>query len=201
MSAASSLTEAFTALAADFEASHPGVDVALNFAGSSALVEQVNAGAPVDVLATASQQTMDAAVAAGSVDDPVRFARNELAVVVPADNEAGVSALADLARSDVVTAICAPDVPCGAATVELFANNGLDRHAVDARPRREVRALPRRRRRGGRGHRLRHRRTRGRDGRRHGADPWGHERVHRLSRRRRRGCGRSPPSPRSSSPS
>jgi molybdate transport system substrate-binding protein len=125
VSAASSLTEAFTGLAADFEASHPGVDVALNFAGSSALVEQVNAGAPVDVLATASQQTMEAAVAAGSVDDPVPFARNELAVVVPADNEAGVSTLADLARSDVVTAICAPDVPCGAATVELFANDDL----------------------------------------------------------------------------
>jgi molybdate transport system substrate-binding protein len=125
VSAASSLTEALTELAADFEASHPGVDVALNFAGSSALVEQVNAGAPVDVIATASQQTMDAAVAASSVIDPVRFARNELAVVVPAGNEAGVSALSDLARSDVLTAICAPEVPCGAATVELFANNDL----------------------------------------------------------------------------
>jgi len=125
VSAASSLTEAFTALAADFEAGHPGVDVALNFAGSSALVEQVNAGAPVDVLATASQQTMDGAVAAGSVIDPVRFARNELIVVVPAGNEAGVSALADLERPDVVTAICAPDVPCGAATAALLEDSAL----------------------------------------------------------------------------
>jgi molybdate transport system substrate-binding protein len=125
VSAASSLTEAFTALAEEFEANHPGVDVALNFAGSSALVEQVNAGAPVDVLATASQPTMDVAVAAGSVTDPVRFARNELAAVVPATNEAGVSDLADLARPGVLTAICSPDVPCGAATVELLANNDL----------------------------------------------------------------------------
>jgi molybdate transport system substrate-binding protein len=134
VSAASSLTEAFTALAADFEASHPGVDVALNFGGSSALVEQVNAGAPVDVLATASQQTMDAAVAAGSVIGPVPFARNELAVVVPANNQAGVSALADLARPDVVTAICAPDVPCGAATSTLLDDNGLDITAATLDP-------------------------------------------------------------------
>lgn len=125
VSAASSLTEAFTALAREFEAGHPGIDVALNFAGSGALVEQVNAGAPVDVLATASQQTMDTAVDAGSVTGPVRFARNELAVVVPSNNEAGVSALADLARRGVLTAICAPDVPCGAATVDLLANNDL----------------------------------------------------------------------------
>lgn len=125
VSAASSLTEAFTSLAADFEADHPGVDVALNFAGSSALAEQVNAGAPVDVLATASTSTMASVVDVGNASSPVTFARNELAVVVPAGNEAGVSALADLESPDVVTAICAPEVPCGAATVTLLERNDL----------------------------------------------------------------------------
>ncbi len=125
VSAASSLTEAFTALAEEFEAQHPGVDVALNFAGSSALAEQVNAGAPVDVLATASRATMDVVVEAGNAADPVTFARNELIVVAPAANDAGVEALADLARPDVVTAICAADVPCGAATATLLEQNGL----------------------------------------------------------------------------
>ncbi len=125
ISAASSLTEAFTSLAAEFEDGHPGVDVALNFAGSSALAEQVNAGAPVDVLATASTSTMAVVVDAGNASDPVTFARNELTVVAPAANEAGIESLADLAQPDVLTAICAPDVPCGAATATLLEANGL----------------------------------------------------------------------------
>jgi molybdate transport system substrate-binding protein len=125
VSAASSLTEALTSLAADFEADHPDVTVSLNFAGSSALAEQVNAGAPVDVLATASPATMAVVVDAGNAANPVTFARNELAVVVPAANQAHVTALADLGRPDVRTAVCAPDVPCGAATTTLLANNDL----------------------------------------------------------------------------
>jgi molybdate transport system substrate-binding protein len=125
VSAASSLTEAFTSLAAEFEAAHPGVDVALNFAGSSALAEQVNAGAPVDVLATASRATMSQVVDAGNANDPVTFASNELTVVAPAVNQAGVASLADLERPDVLTAICAPDVPCGAATATLLQENDV----------------------------------------------------------------------------
>jgi molybdate transport system substrate-binding protein len=125
VSAASSLTEAFTSLAAEFEAEHPGVDVALNFAGSSALAEQVNAGAPVDVLATASRETMATVVEAGTVTNPQTFARNELAVIAPAANEAGIESLADLERPGVLTAICAPDVPCGAAAATLLERNGV----------------------------------------------------------------------------
>jgi molybdate transport system substrate-binding protein len=125
VSAASSLTDAFTSLAAEFEADHPGVDVALNFAGSSALAEQVNAGAPVDVLATASLATMAVVVNAGNAADPATFARNELALVTPAANGAGIGALADLEQADVLTAICAPEVPCGAATATLLEENGL----------------------------------------------------------------------------
>lgn len=125
VSAASSLTEAFTSLAAEFEARHPGVDVVLNFAGSSALAEQVNAGAPVDVLATASRATMAVVVGGGKATDPVTFARNELTVVTPAGNGSGIKQLADLQESDVLTAICAPEVPCGAATASLLDQNGL----------------------------------------------------------------------------
>jgi molybdate transport system substrate-binding protein len=125
VSAASSLIDAFTSLAAQFETDHPGVDVALNFGGSSALAEQVNAGAPVDVLATASQTTMAVVVDAGNATDPATFARNELAVVTPVANGAGIESLADLERDDMLTAICAADVPCGAATATLLEENGL----------------------------------------------------------------------------
>ncbi len=134
VSAAASLTEVFTDLAAEFETDHPGVRVALNFAGSSALAEQVNAGAPVDVIATASAATMATVEEAGNAKDPRAFATNRLTVVVPKGNPAGVSALADLANADVRTAICAPQVPCGAATEQLLRRNGISINAVTLDP-------------------------------------------------------------------
>ncbi len=134
VSAASSLTEAFTRIADEFEADHPGISVALNFAGSSALAEQVNAGAPVDVLATASSETMTTVSDAGNAVDPRPFATNVLTIVVPSGNPAGVSGLADLSGSDVRTAICAPEVPCGAATAALLAATGESVDAVTLDP-------------------------------------------------------------------
>ena len=65
VSAAASLTDVFPVIAAAFQKRYPGTTVKFNFGGSSALVEQINAGAPVDVLATASEPTMWKAVAAG----------------------------------------------------------------------------------------------------------------------------------------
>ncbi len=97
VSAASSLTEAFTEIADDFMAEHPGTAVSLNFGGSSSLVEQVIAGAPVDVLAVASAATMATVVEAGLVADPAAFATNSLVVIAPARNPAGITSLADLA--------------------------------------------------------------------------------------------------------
>lgn len=125
VSAASSLTDAFGDLATRFEEQHPGVDVVLNLAGSSALAEQVNAGAPVDVLATASATTMAAVVDAGNAARPTAFATNRLTIAVPPGNPREIGALADLAAPGIRTAICAPEVPCGAATAELLARARL----------------------------------------------------------------------------
>ena len=62
---AASLTEAFTTLAKDFEAAHPGTHVRLAFDSSATLAEQVNQGAPADVLATADTATMQTVSDAG----------------------------------------------------------------------------------------------------------------------------------------
>jgi molybdate transport system substrate-binding protein len=132
VSAASSLTEAFTEAAQDFESENPDVDVSITFAGSSALAEQVNSGAPVDVVATASQQTMATMTDAGTAIDPVQFATNRLAIAVPRGNPAGIASVADLAT--VRTAVCAPQVPCGAATQELLARTGTTVDAVSLDP-------------------------------------------------------------------
>jgi molybdate transport system substrate-binding protein len=125
--AAASLKESFTELAGAFEQAHPGSEVALNFAGSSDLVTQITEGAPADVFASADAETMAELVEAGLLaGEPVDVATNTLQLVVPPDNPAGISSLADAARPGVKTVICAVQVPCGAAAAMIEQSAGVD---------------------------------------------------------------------------
>ncbi|MFJ6416628.1 molybdate ABC transporter substrate-binding protein [Paeniglutamicibacter sp. NPDC091659] len=115
--AAASLKSTFTELATDFEAKHPGTKITLSFAGSSDLVTQITQGAPADVFASADTKNMaklaDAKLVGGT---PVDFATNVLEIAVPPSNPASIAAFADLAKPGIKVVICAPQVPCGAAT-------------------------------------------------------------------------------------
>jgi molybdate transport system substrate-binding protein len=123
--AAASLTEAFEELAVRFEERNPSVDVALNFGGSAGLAQQIAEGAPADVFAAAAEAPMQALADAGLAADPVVFATNTLALVVPAGNPAGVAGLDDLARAELRVALCDPSVPCGAASATLLDAEGV----------------------------------------------------------------------------
>jgi molybdate transport system substrate-binding protein len=118
--AAASLTETFTALGEQFEAAHPGVDVRLNYAGSSDLAQQIVNGAPADVFAAASDATMKTVTDAGrGAGPPTVFATNVLQIAVAPGNPKGIASFADLAKPDLKVVVCAPQVPCGAA-VEMI---------------------------------------------------------------------------------
>ncbi|WP_159945206.1 MULTISPECIES: molybdate ABC transporter substrate-binding protein [unclassified Nocardiopsis] len=123
--AAASLTDVFTGLAEGFEDAHPGTEVTLNFAGSGDLAVQITSGAPADVFAAADTATMARVAGEGGVDPAwaaehgergAVFATNTLRIAVPPNNPAGVGGLADLAEEDVAVALCAEEVPCGAAS-------------------------------------------------------------------------------------
>lgn len=115
--AAASLKSTFTELGAQFERSHPGTNVTFNFAGSSDLVAQLDQGAPADVFASADTDNMIKAVDRGLIDgEPVDFATNTLTIVTPSGNPKGISSFADLAKAGTQVVVCAPQVPCGAAT-------------------------------------------------------------------------------------
>lgn len=118
--AAASLTESFTAMEKRFEADNPGVDVRLNFAGSSALAQQIANGADADIFAAADETT--AARVADHLESPAVFATNHLTIAVPRGNPAKVTGLADLTRTDLTVVVCAPQVPCGAATKKVAPN-------------------------------------------------------------------------------
>jgi molybdate transport system substrate-binding protein len=123
--AAASLQAAFTDLIAEFEAANPGITVEPPvYDGSSTLVTQLTEGADADVFASADEPNMDDLVAAGLNDgDPQLFASNTLVIAVAEANPLGITDLADLA--DVSYVVCAPEVPCGNATQQLFEAAGL----------------------------------------------------------------------------
>lgn len=124
VSAAASLSDAFTEIGEAFEQRNPDVTVRFNFAGSSTLAEQINAGAPVDVFAAASNEAMDRA--SSELEERRPFASNSLAIAVPSGNPAGITSLKDLAQSSVTLVMCDAPVPCGAAALALFDRNDLD---------------------------------------------------------------------------
>ena len=124
--AAASLTEAFRTIGEDFEAAHTGTQVEFNFAGSSTLARQIIEGAPADVFASADQESMQKAIAAGEVEGaPQGFARNRLAIIVPRGNPKHVTGLVDLGRSGLTIALAAPAVPAGRYALEAFAKAGV----------------------------------------------------------------------------
>jgi len=129
--AAASLKASFTEIATAFEEEHPGSTVELTFAGSSDLVTQISNGAPADVFASADETTMARLADAGLIaGDPVDFATNTLEIAVPPANPAGIASFADLARDGVKAVVCAPQVPCGAATTAVETATGVDLRPV-----------------------------------------------------------------------
>ncbi len=125
--AAASLQEPFEEIGERFESEHEGVEVEFTLAGSSTLVEQIRQGAPADVFASADTSTMDTLGRAGLQGaDPAVFTTNTLMIAVPAGNPAGVTSLHSLTADGLNLVVCAPVVPCGAATETVEQAAGLE---------------------------------------------------------------------------
>lgn len=129
VSAAASLTNAFTELKTLFEKAHPGITVDTNFAASNPLLKQMQEGAPVDVFASADQETMDKAAAANLISTESRrnFATNDLVLITPGAAGSGITKAADLLDDKVKrVAIGNPDsVPAGRYAKAALVREGL----------------------------------------------------------------------------
>jgi molybdate transport system substrate-binding protein len=124
--AAASLTDAFGEVADAFEEATPGASVEMNFGASSALREQILAGAPADVFASANTSNMDQLVEADAVEgEPEVFVTNELEIAVPAGNPGDVDGLDDFGDADLNIGLCAEEVPCGQFGREALASAGV----------------------------------------------------------------------------
>ncbi len=119
--AAASLQASFDELAEAFAAAGPDRHVApVVYDGSQALAQQIIDGADVDVIAFASQQSLTPVVEAGKSGPGNVFAVNTLEIAVAPGNPKHITGPADLARTDVSTVLCAPEVPCGSASQTLL---------------------------------------------------------------------------------
>lgn len=128
--AASSLTETFTELGKQFEAANPGTTVTFSFAASSTLAEQIIAGAPADIFASASKKSMDAALT--QVPASTVFTSNRVVLAFPANKP--LLAISDLNDSTIKWVQCDHQVPCGAAADAALADEGITGIPVSLEP-------------------------------------------------------------------
>lgn len=122
--AAASLTDAFTEIGKSFEASNPGVTVVFNFGGSQNLRTQIEQGAPADVFASANTKEMDTLVAGKLVKtaSPRIFLTNQLVVILPKNNPAGITSLEELSKPGLKLVLAAEDVPAGKYARQILEN-------------------------------------------------------------------------------
>ncbi|HKB94850.1 MAG TPA: molybdate ABC transporter substrate-binding protein [Gaiellaceae bacterium] len=115
--AAASLTNVFPAIAPKNHYS---------FGGSNMLAAQIEQGAPVDLFASANTKLPQQLHSEGLVEKPVVFTRNELILIVPKSNPAGIHSVYDLRRSGVKLVVGTTGVPVGDYTRVVLHNLGLD---------------------------------------------------------------------------
>lgn len=129
VSAAASLKEAFQEINTAYQKAHPNTQIRLNAAASGVLLQQLVQGAPVDVLATADQETMDKAAEVKAIAPTTRhtFALNDLVLIQPNNAAFRVNLLQDLADTRVQrVAVGNPaSVPAGRYTKAALEKAGL----------------------------------------------------------------------------
>ena len=103
VAAASSLTDAFKVIAQNFEKKYPETKVNLTFASSGMLLQQLRHGAPIDVLATADQQTMNEAQQLSLIQNQTRvnFVSNRLVLIAPTNSTIKIQNLKDLNQTSI----------------------------------------------------------------------------------------------------
>jgi molybdate transport system substrate-binding protein len=116
ISAAASLRDAFQELAPIFE-KQTGFKANYNFAASGVLMQQIEAGAPADVFASAAQRQMDDLQKKGLIVESTRkdFTGNSLVLIIPANSKLKIKDFTDLANPEFARiAIGSPKtVPAG----------------------------------------------------------------------------------------
>ena len=103
ISAAISLKNAFEEIGRIFQEKNPGGRLLFNFGGSGDLARQIEAGAPVDVFASAAQKDMDDLDQKNMIVKGTRkdFAGNSLVLIIPTKSAIHLTSFNDLRRGEI----------------------------------------------------------------------------------------------------
>lgn len=120
--AAASLTGIMGDLNPVFEETHPGVVVIANLDSSATLETQIKEGAYADLFLPASTKNMNNLIKEEMADEEsvTKYATNKLAIIVPADNPASITGLADLANPGVKIVSETAEVPVRKYTEQML---------------------------------------------------------------------------------
>lgn len=128
MFAAASMTETLQKIAEDYKKVEPNVKLTFNFDSSGTLKTQIEEGAACDLFLSAAQKQMNQLEEAGSLltDTRVNLLENQVTLVVPEGNPAGITGFDDVKGDQVgLIALGNSDVPVGQYSEELFTNMGI----------------------------------------------------------------------------
>jgi molybdate transport system substrate-binding protein len=124
---AASLARALDAVKTAYEAASPGRTLTISTDSSSALATQIEHGAPADVFLSADTTNPKKLVDGGFADgDAVAFAANELTIITPSDNPAGLAGPLDLAKPGIKIIAAGDEVPITKYATQLVDNLGQE---------------------------------------------------------------------------
>ncbi|HEX5013503.1 MAG TPA: molybdate ABC transporter substrate-binding protein [Candidatus Limnocylindrales bacterium] len=125
--AAASLKGALDEATAAYEAANRGTTITLATDSSAALETQIEQGAPADVFLSADTTSPARLVEDGFASgEPVAFAGNKLAVIVPKGNPGAVTSPFDLAKPGLKVIAAGDEVPITKYATQLVANLAAD---------------------------------------------------------------------------
>ncbi|UXR79401.1 MULTISPECIES: molybdate ABC transporter substrate-binding protein [unclassified Staphylococcus] len=140
ISAAASLTDVTKELETAFHKKHQDVNLEFNYGGSGALRQQIEKGAPADVLMSANTKDVDALKKQGKVTDIYDYAHNKLVLIKSKDSE--LTGLDSLKDSDKLAIGEVESVPAGKYAKKYLERQHLwdtvQSHIVYAKDVREV---------------------------------------------------------------
>ncbi|MCY1626840.1 molybdate ABC transporter substrate-binding protein [Staphylococcus pettenkoferi] len=122
IAAAASLTDASKDLEKEFKKDHKDANITFNYGGSGALRQQIEKGAPTDVIMSANTKDVDMLKDKDKAHDTYNYAKNKLVLI--GDKDSNYKSVKDLKRDDKLAVGEAKSVPAGKyAEKYLKANN------------------------------------------------------------------------------
>lgn len=125
IAAAASLTDASKDLEKEFKKDHKDANITFNYGGSGALRQQIEKGAPTDVIMSANTKDVDMLKDKDKAHDTYNYAKNKLVLI--GDKDSNYKSVKDLKKDDKLAVGEAKSVPAGKyAEKYLKANNLYD---------------------------------------------------------------------------